>query len=393
MEIIMKERYLLMHKNYPIAFLNIEDGGNAKLLRLIPKNEDHFPIGARLNNSKFAEWWKNRYIPDNRKGIQEALKKANYQSTGNALVDNLALSLSDCYWIKPIDSDLTWEKVSLFINDFDDRIGEFLLNPNAKMKIKKNKFDIGSSSGELKKKWIIDENGERMLIKGNFGISFQQSINEVFISKIHQELNPKYCLHYELKEIISDGKKTICCISPNFCNDHAEFVSALEIIDAKKVKGSDNVFRLFKQGCLDLGIGEDDFDSYMDYLILTDYLFTNTDRHLRNIGILRDPDTLELLGFSPIFDNGNSMFYDKSYADLKQINLSDIHINSFYAVETRMLKNVKNYHLIHLEEIHPDFSLFKNDVEENQMRYELIEQLFYKKLESLRELQRKHPKK
>lgn len=34
------------------------------------------------------------------------------------LVKNLGLSLTDYYWIRPIDSGLTWEMVNLYQNDF-----------------------------------------------------------------------------------------------------------------------------------------------------------------------------------------------------------------------------------------------------------------------------------
>ncbi|MBP5217276.1 MAG: hypothetical protein J6038_05550 [Bacilli bacterium] len=386
----MGEPFFLMHKNIQVALLSIDESGNAKLERKIPGNESHFPIGAQLNNSKFAEWWKNRYIPDNRDGLQRALQNANYPSTGIALVDNLALSLNDCYWIKPRGSDLTWEKVSLFSNDFDDRIGESLFHSKKKIKMKKNRFDVGSSSGELKKEWIIEEDGSRWLVKGNLGMSFQQSLNEVFISRIHQTLNPKYALRYDLKKMDSDGRKIVCCLSPNFSNDCAEFVSALEIVDSKKLKGSDNVFLLFKQGCLELGMQEKEFHRYMDYLILTDFLFSNTDRHLRNIGILRNPDTLRIIGFSPIFDNGNSMFYDKTYSDLKSLDIRKIKTNSFYNSETKMLKCVKDFHVLKIDEIQPDFGIYQNDTEENQIRYDLIRKKFFEKLEILKGLQQKH---
>ncbi len=389
----MDKQYFLMHKNIPVALLNIEENGNAKLIRKITQNEKHFPLGAQLNNSKFSEWWKNRYIPDNRPGIKKALEQTNYQSAADALIENMALSLTDCYWIKPSDSELTWEQVSLFSNTFEDRIGESLFNSTKKVHIKKDKFDLGSSSGELKKKWIIDKDGSRKLIKGNLGLSFQQSINEVFISKIHQQLNPKYCLQYDLREIASDNRKIICCVSSNFCNDNVEFISALEIIDSKKLKGSDNVFLLFKNGCLEMGISEKEFHSYMDYLILTDYLFSNVDRHLRNLGLLRNPDTLEVIGFSPIFDSGNSMFYDKSYEDLKTIDLQNIKTNSFYNLENKILKFVTNINALELDKIHPDFSLYEKDTQENQIRYPLIKKRFYEKLEMIRDLQKKANKK
>ena len=126
----MENIYFLMHKNISVALLKIDELGNARLIRIIPENVKHFPIGASLNNSKFVEWWKNRYIPDNRDGIKKALQNTNYQSTGIALVDNLALSLTDCYWIKEQGSDLKWENVSLFSNDFTDTIGESSFHSN-----------------------------------------------------------------------------------------------------------------------------------------------------------------------------------------------------------------------------------------------------------------------
>lgn len=386
----MENNYFLMHKNIQVALLSIDDQGYAKLVEKISGNEKHFPVGGQLNSIRFSDWWKNRSIPDNRDGLKRTLEKMNYQTTGQALIDNLALSLTDCYWIKPRGSSLTWEQVSLFLNDFDDQIGESFFNPNRKIKPRKSKYDIGSSSGELKKKWVISPDGKRELIKGNLGNSFQQSLNEVFISKIHAKLNQKFYLPYEIQRMESDGKEILCCISPNFCNEHVEFVSALEIIESKKKKGSYSLFLLFKQGCLELGMSEKDFHEYMDYLILTDFLFTNRDRHLRNIGILRDPDTLELIGFSPIFDNGNSMFYDQSYADLELFDLHHVKVNSFYPTETKMLNCVRNFHIIDLDQIAPDFSIYQSDTKENQIRYPLIEKLFYRKLEMIRRLQNKH---
>lgn len=385
----MDKFYLLMHKNIEVALLKINEAGNASLVEKIQKNEAHFPLGAKLNDSKFAEWWKNRLIPENRDGLRKALEKLNYESTGQILVDNLALSLNDCYWIKPRGSSLAWENVSLFSNDFIDQIGETSFNPSKKQRIRKNKFDLGSSSGELKKKWVINSDGKRALIKANLGNSFQQSLNEVFISKIHEQIKPKYCLPYELRKMKNIDKDVISCLSLNFCNEHVEFVSALELIDSKKLRGSDSVFLLFKQCCLELGMKEKDFHNFMDYLILTDFLFTNRDRHLRNIGILRDPDSLKLIGFAPIFDNGNSMFYDQTYDDLEKIDLHHIKINSFYNTESKMLKCVQNFNSIDLSKINPDFSIYDKDTKENQIRYPLIKKLFYKKLSMLEALQKK----
>ena len=47
------------------------------------------------------------------------------------MVDNLALSLTDCYWIKPIDSDIAWEDVNLYTNHFVDYFGELTIDRDA----------------------------------------------------------------------------------------------------------------------------------------------------------------------------------------------------------------------------------------------------------------------
>ena len=49
----------------------------------------------------------------------------------------------------------------------------------------------------------------------------------------------------------------------------------------------------------------------MDYQTLTDFVISNTDEHLVNFGVLRNADTMKLIGPAPIYDSGNSMFYNE----------------------------------------------------------------------------------
>ena len=44
---------------------------------------------------------------------------------------------------------------------------------------------------------------------------------------------------------------------------------------------------------------------------MLDYLIANEDRHLNNVGILRNEETLEWIGMAPIYDSGSSLGYDK----------------------------------------------------------------------------------
>lgn len=130
--------------------------GNSRKLQ---KNEAalaHFPIGGQMNDMKFHDWWKDRAIPKTRHGAKTALQRLGYSSTNSALVDNLALSLSDCYWIKPRGEDIEWKDVNLFTNDFVDTFGEITLNKDNLLDLrKKTKFNCAASQGELQKNGVL----------------------------------------------------------------------------------------------------------------------------------------------------------------------------------------------------------------------------------------------
>ena len=45
-------------------------------------------------------------------------------------------------------------------------------------------------------------------------------------------------------------------------------------------------------------------------MLVLDYLIANEDRHYNNFGFIRDAESLEWLGFAPIFDSGTSLWYN-----------------------------------------------------------------------------------
>lgn len=52
----------------------------------------------------------------------------------------------------------------------------------------------------------------------------------------------------------------------------------------------------------------------LENMIILDYLIVNSDRHMKNFGIIRNVETLKWLKLTPIFDSGESMQCDK-YTD------------------------------------------------------------------------------
>ena len=262
---IAKE-YYLMHKDIPVCLMELTEGGSLGNYR---KNEAalaHFPIGGQMNDMKFHDWWKDRAIPKTRHGAKTALQRLGYSSTNSALVDNLALSLSDCYWIKPRGEDIEWKDVNLFTNDFVDTFGEITLNKDNLLDLrKKTKFNCAASQGELQKKWCIDTSGRRYMIKGNYGESYQQSINELFATELHRKQKfENFTVYTPTLLTVEGGIEGLGCLSYDFCSENLECISAWELLQSVKLKQNESYYYPLKKVCLGLGIKEEEFDYFME---------------------------------------------------------------------------------------------------------------------------------
>ena len=381
--------YYLMHKDIPVCLMEISDSGAIGNVRRNDAASAHFPLGGQMNNMKFHEWWRDRAIPKTRHGAKTALQKLGYTSTQSALVNNLALSLTDCYWICPREEALSWNDVNLFTNDFVDTFGDITINADHIVDIRtKTRFNCATSQGELQKKWCIDADGRRYMIKGNYGQSYQQSLNEVFASDLHRRQGFDQYTEYTLVRLQTDGNvEGIGCMSYDFCSENIECISAWELLQTIKTRQNESYYYPFRQVCLSMGMKEEEFTGFLDYQIMTDYLMSNTDRHMNNIAVMRNPDTLQLLGFAPIFDSGNSMFYNIPYELLKTISIQEIQTHSFIQREVKLLQYVHDRYLVDPDRADADFSVYEKDVSERHIRIPCLKELYYRKLEFLRKFQ------
>ena len=379
------KEYFLMHKDIRVCLMEITEDGSLGQVRRNEAASEHFPLGGQMNNMKFHEWWKDRAIPKTRHGAKTALQRLGYTSTNSALVNNLALSLSDCYWIQPRGEDLTWKDTNLFTNDFVDSFGEITLNQDYMIDLRKEtKFNCATSQGELQKKWCIDPDGRRYMIKGNHGQSYQQSLNEIFATKLHQQQGYDKYTPYFLARLQVDGNmEGLGCLCYDFCSENIECISAWELLQTVKFKQNESLYFPLKKVCMTLGMSEQEFHDFMDYQIMTDYLISNTDRHMNNIAIMRNPDTLKILGFAPIFDSGNSMFYNISLEGLSKVRLSEIKTHSFIEKESKLLQYVRNRSLVHIDKANMDFSIYEKDIIEQHVRIPKLKELYQRKVDAL----------
>lgn len=383
------EEYYLMHKDIPVCLMELSSDGRLGNYKRNLSAMEHFPIGAQMNDVKFHDWWKDRAIPKTRNGAKSALQRLGYESTNSALIDNLALSLSDCYWIQPRGEGLTWADVNLFTNDFVDTFGELTINQDQVVDLRnKTQFNCAASQGELQKKWCIDASGKRYMIKGNYGESYQQSINELFATELHKKQDfSNFTAYQEIKITVQNGIEGLGCLSYDFCSENKEIISAWELLQSIKIRQNESYYYPLKRVCLSLGVKEEEFDYFMDYEIMTDYLLSNTDRHMNNISIIRDPDTLEILGMAPIYDSGNSMLYNVPYEQLDKVHLDEINTHSFIQKEIKLLSYVKDRSTVDINKAEMDFSIYKKDLLERHIRIPKLEELYERKRMKLKAFQ------
>lgn len=105
-------KYILKHRNRDVAFFAMDEDGDLYSLEIA--SPEYMPI---LGNGpkNLAEWIQNRAIPEGRPDLSRILLETGCKTALEYLLQNLALSPSDSYWICPESlKGITWEEISLY---------------------------------------------------------------------------------------------------------------------------------------------------------------------------------------------------------------------------------------------------------------------------------------
>ena len=304
---------ILMHRTIPVVQIDLDDvsGEIREVGELFSK--EHLPVGVsfdqdHVNRADLYAWWTDRSIPASRSGLQEALETLEIPNTRLLLLKCYGLSLSDQYWIRPVNSDLTWNKINFFENAFSDDIGDVLFGA----KKKANALDFSSpdntSEGNLKKRWkIID--GKRCLIKGGSTPFRQEPFNEVIAAGIAKRLGIP---HVNYSVVLDNGAPYSVC--EDFVTTTTELIPAWRIQQILKKSSNESAYQHFVSCSKQLGIPN--VVPFLDRMLVFDFLIANEDRHLNNFGAIRNAETLAWIGMAPIYDSGSSLGFNKLTKDI-----------------------------------------------------------------------------
>ena len=107
------------------------------------------------------------------------------------------------------------------------------------------------------------------------------------------------------------------------------------------------MYQHFVSCCKDFGITN--IEQSLDKMLVLDYIIANEDRHLNNFGLVRNAETLEWIGFAPIYDSGSSLGYDKLPTQIRM--QADITCKPFKKNHLEQLKLVSNFSWIDFDKL------------------------------------------
>ena len=306
------DKYIIMNKNIPLVKTVMSAAGYiTEVLQVY--NPEAFPVGIFTDDfnklaDKLNQWWRSRIIPASRDGLRYILHLYDVESSAVLSKRSLGLSLSDQYWLKPVESELTWQEVNFFTNDFSKELGEAFFQKESSRPAINPFTPDASSNGWLKKKWV-KIHGVTYLAKAGSVPLLQQPYNEIAAAKVAEALAVK---HVPYKLIIEDNRPL--CLCPNFITTETEFVPAYFVKDILSKSNNDSAYGHFLKCCDYLQIP--DVASYLQQMLCLDYLIENSDRHYGNFGFIRDVDSLKFLGPAPLFDNGTSLWCESLNSEI-----------------------------------------------------------------------------
>jgi len=319
----MDREYILKHKEIPVAIFRMNEA-NYDLLGVSEILEaQRLPFSIENGNNlaqcaiKLNSWIRGRGLADSRKDINKVKDIFKADSKEELIVRSYGLNLTDYYWLHKTEENLKWKDVNFFDNKFDKLKVGGRANPDIDESVgdKSPNFCV---DGSIEKRWVIKENNVRVLLKGSRYNRMQEPFNEAIASRIMGELGIEH-VAYSLERTEDKNipySECKCMVDRNI-----EYINALFVMESGEYERKDPYVHYLEM-CKKNGLHN--AKEKIDEMIALDFIIGNEDRHRGNFGIIRNADNLEWLKPAPIFDNGNSLFFDRDNDDIEYFGVDSL---------------------------------------------------------------------
>lgn len=282
-------RHVLYNEDQPVASFNYEQSTITAYESLV---DALLPMQIRKTSADgFTLWLQERAIDLN------TFQHRQLASTLLGSRDKLAVammthmfSISDTFTCFPEGEFIP--RQSLCHAEDQETVSDFILvSSDTALRLNRTVTPNASTDGSFPKTWKY-EDGEWWLYKLQ---TTEATRSECEISRVLLQCG------WDAAEYRYVGNYRTRIRSRNFVGEH-EFFEPYDSLRFYFADRSDDE-RVIAQNIASLGI---DFAKAFRRILLADALFMNTDRHMRNFGVIRSSDTGDILRLAPNFDNNQA---------------------------------------------------------------------------------------
>lgn len=300
-----------MYKNYEVLSFSIDFRSYKTTLIRKLEHFDKAPYGFDKDDGdkiglKIGWFFKKLSIPETRSGYKKIMEATHSRNGMDLLFKGHGLSLSNHYWFKKENENLSYDDINFFTNKWDDSFARAVLKKDyeALSHVDLNVPDI-TTAGWGVKGWIYDEEKGPRLYK--LGINHnEECLGEVLASRLAKRLlSDEEVLTYDLEKI--NGEYASSC-SPMIGVDE-------DLVSLGNVLPND-LYALYHLNHHDKNIKREFFKKLQEYGYYDYYLFFVkleclrsicfvNDLHFGNISIIKNMSSGETR-IAPIYDLGGS---------------------------------------------------------------------------------------
>ena len=246
------------------------------------------PLSIKSGFYDLRSWLESRYILSYRTDTINFFTNLGISNIEEFIIITKCISLNDTFWVKPMNSGVSWKSVSPYTNPINKIISDYSFNNKIGNK------NIGSSpdfstDGNFPKCWKRIK-GKTYLIKAGSSGAYNagnESYSEIFAYQLEEFLGLN-SIKYEF--INYKGLDSSKC--ELICNENFGLLSLRQYTG---VSNTDFKYLVENFNC-----------KQIHQMLVLDYLLCNTDRHFGNIWLLVENHTQRVISFSPIGDNNLS---------------------------------------------------------------------------------------
>ena len=305
--------HLRLYDDILVTFSFEEKGLEGLVADIISFDESKthlLPVNMELSAKGMIKWLSNRVIPKNRAFVDEILKTfgLSVNDTKGIIDICLGLSLTDSYWVTPVEFEGKFADYNLFENPFSEALSLVAYTGFGSADKAFSTSPEFTTNGMLRKAWRhIGGEGIYLYKGGTEGAANagNEPYSEYYACQVARAMGLN-CVEYDLE----NWKGILASKCRLFTDINTAFVPVSRLIKDRTLL---NALDFYKE------LGRDFYDDLCSMLVF-DAVICNEDRHFGNFGVLRDNHTGEIIKPAPIFDNGLSLFNFAMADDLKNLS-------------------------------------------------------------------------